>query len=391
MLDAQMLLKQARLWQEDAVCIYRRLHMYPELAHQETETHAYLRQELERLDIPFLSPSPNITIALVDSGKPGGVVGLRCDTDALPVQEETGLPFASRRPGIMHACGHDAHMTIGLMAARLLMAFRESWEGRVKVIFQPAEEGEAGADEVIATGLVNDVDAFFGLHVWSAYETGTLHVSPIATSAAVNMFTLRIHGLGGHGAAPDKCRDALVAGAAVVSALQTVVSRTLSPMEPAVLTLGSFHAGTAGNIIAGEAEIKGTLRTFNSQTRATACEALERIAHQVAEAYGCTAEIDNRLISDALINDPALTALARECALQLVEEGAVQPQRSVTVGDDFASYCRIAPICYLQAGIADQEKQTDYALHNGKFRMDESMLSLCAAWMAACVVRWKKS
>lgn len=390
MLDAQTLLEQARLWQEDTVSLYRRLHMYPELSHQETDTHACLRRELEKLGVPFLSPSRNITIALVDSGTPGGTVGLRCDTDALPVQEETGLPFASRRPGVMHACGHDAHMAIGLTAARLLLAFKGSWEGRVKVIFQPAEEGEPGAEEVIATGLVNDVEAFFGLHVWSAYRTGTLHVSPIAVSAAVNMFTLRLHGLGGHGAAPDKCRDALAAGAAVVGALQTVVSRTLPPMESAVLTLGSFHAGTAGNIIAGEAEIKGTLRTFHEQTRAAACQDLERIVRQVAAAYGCTAEIDNRFISDALINDPALAALARECALQLVEEAAVQPQQSAAVGDDFANYGRIAPICYLQAGIADKEKQTDYALHNGKFRMDESMLPLCAAWMAACAARWLK-
>ena len=389
MLDAQTLLKQALLWREDTVAAYRHLHRYPELSHHEINTHAYLREQLGKLGIPFLTPQPNITIALVDSGKPGGTVGLRCDTDALPVQEETGLLFASCQPGVMHACGHDAHMAIGLTAARLLTAYKSGWQGRVKIIFQPAEEGEPGADEVIATGLVNDVNAFFGLHVWSAFSSGTLHVSPITTSAAVNMFTLRIHGLGGHGAAPDQCRDALVAGAAVVSALQTVVSRTLAPTEPAVLTLGSFHAGTAGNIIAGEAEIKGTLRTFNSQTRAAACDALTRIANQVAKAYGCSAEIDNRFISDALINDPGLAALARECAFQLLGEGAVQPQQSVTVGDDFANYRRIAPICYLQVGIADAEKQTDYALHNGKFRMDESMFPLCAAWMAACAANWK--
>ena len=287
----------------------------------------------------------------------------------------------------MHACGHDGHMALGLGAARLLMAHRDEWAGRVKLVFQPAEEGENGADKVLDTGLVDDVDIFFAIHLWSPFKTGTLHISPITVSAAVNMFLLRVVGRGGHGATPEKCADAVVAGAAIVNALQAVVARGTAPVEPAVLTIGSFHAGTAGNIIAPEAVLKGTLRSLNEETRRSLEDQVERIARGVAEAYGCTVEITNRRLSDPVRNGHRAAELARECALALVPEDRVQPQRTMMLGDDFANYARIAPICYAQVGIADEAKGTCAAHHNGHFKIDEDMLPLSAAWMASFAAR----
>lgn len=386
MLTAQQILEEAESCRPYLSAMYRELHRHPEVAHREIATNRLLRAALDELEIPFLAPADNITIAVLDSGLAGPCVGLRCDTDALPVQEETGLPYASENPGVMHACGHDAHMTIGLGTLKLLKAHIGQWQGRVKVIFQPAEEGEDGSDEVIATGLVNDVDVFFAIHVWSPYKAGTLHVSPIVTSAAVNMFTIRLLGKGGHGATPEKCHDALVAGASLVTSLQTIVSRSLSPMEPAVLTLGSFHAGQVGNVIAQEAEIKGTIRTLNEETRALVETRLREITEATAALHGCTSQIENIRVSDAVKNDERAAALALACARELVPEDRIGPQQTMMLGDNFANYGVIAPYCYVQVGISDEAKQTCFAHHNGRFRMDEDSLPLCVAWMTSFTV-----
>ena len=395
MLTEGEIFKEAWSMKEYITAAYRHLHRHPEVAHEEQQTNLYIRKELDDMEVSWLAPADNITIAVLDSGMQGATVGLRCDTDALPVKEETGLPYASETEGVMHACGHDAHMAIGLGTIRILKKHQGKWRGKVKAIFEPAEEGENGADEVIATGLVDDVDIFFAIHVWSPYRSGTLHVSPVTVSAAVNMFTVRLTGKGGHGATPEKCADAIVAGASLVASLQTVVSRGTSPMEPAVLTIGSFHGGAAGNIIAQEAVLKGTIRTLREETREKASESLRRYAMDTAHMYGCEAEIEDIRVSDAVRNDPKAAEIAQNCACKLVPAGFVGAQQTMMLGDDFANYGRIAPYCYAQLGIADKEKQTDYAHHNGRFRVDEDVLPLGAAWMASAAFRfgsdWKES
>ncbi len=394
MLDGKKLLAQAESNQENYVQMFRHLHKHPEVAHHEVQTNRFIRKKLDEYGVPYLAPADNITIAEIDSGLSGATVGLRCDTDALPVQEETGLDYASEIPGVMHACGHDAHTVIGLGAARMLKEHMGEWRGKVKLIFQPAEEGEAGAQDVIRTGLVNDVDVFFGIHVWSPYPTGEIHVSQTAVSATVDMFRIIIHGQGGHGATPEKCCDTVVAASALVMALQTVVSRRISPMEPSLLTVGSLHAGTLGNIIAPEAELKGTFRSLNPDVRRKIHESLLQISEQIAESYGCTAVVENRVLSDAVINDGAATKIAQSAAADIVGETQVCPQKSMMLGDDFSDYGAIAPYCYGQVGIADRAKGTDYAHHNGCFRMDEDVLPLCVAWMTWTAMRygaeWRK-
>ena len=381
MLTETMILDFAKTLQPEMTECFRWLHRHPETAHNEQGTNRFIREKLQSWGIPFEAPEDNITIAMVDSGLPGATVGIRCDTDALPVQEETGLEYASEVPGVMHACGHDAHITAGLFAARMLQEHQGQWHGRAKVIFQPAEEGEAGSLDVLATGLVDDVDVFFGIHVWSPYASGTLHASANPVSAAVDMFTLRIQGKGGHGATPDRCADAVVAASALVMELQTAVSRRVSPMEPALLTIGSFHAGTVGNVIANEAELKGTIRSFNPETRHTLVTLLDEMTRRVAEMHGCTGLAHNRSLSDAVINDPRATAIARRVGERMGK--TVETETPLMLGDDFADYGRIAPYCYAQVGIADEDKGTHYAHHNGRFKVDEEVLPLCAAWMAA--------
>lgn len=386
MLTEEFILREAQALENYLKKAYRHLHAHPEIAHEERETNLFIRNELDEMGVPYFAPVANITIALLDSGLPGATVGIRCDTDALPVEEKTGVPYASQTPGKMHACGHDGHTALGLGVAKILKKHAGEWQGKVKIIFQPAEEGEGGADEVLATGLVNDVDVFFAIHLWSLWPTGTLHAAPVTVSAAVNMFKIRVVGKGGHGATPNLCADALVAGAEMVSALQTILSRRLSPMEPAVLTIGSFHAGSAGNIIAPEAELKGTIRALNEESRKLIEDTMAEMVQHIAALHHCTAEIENERISDAVQNDPRATHLARQCALKLAGAEKLGGQNTLMLGDDFSSYGRIAPYCYMQLGVADEKKGTHYAHHNGRFAIDEDTLPLGVAWLTAASV-----
>lgn len=385
--DGKTILQEAQALQPEAVRIYRHLHRHPETANQEIETNRFLREELTRRGIFFLAPTPTITIAVIEGRGPGATVGLRCDIDALPVQEETGMPYASETPGVMHACGHDGHAAIGLCTAELLARHAREWPGKVKMIFQPAEEMGGGAEQVIATGLTEDVDVFFAIHLWSPYATGTLHVSPIVVSAAVDSFRIEVKGQGGHGATPEKCRDALLAASHLVVALQSIVSRRLSPTEPAVVTVGSFHAGTAGNIIADRAELRGTVRSTGRETRNLVLTAMEDMCRHIAGAHNCTATMEILSAHSEVRNDPKAAGLARECAECLLDGTAVEEQRTMMLGDDFSCYGERKPACYVQVGIADVPKQTTAAHHSGKFKIDEDVLPLATAWMTLFSLR----
>lgn len=375
-------LTAAKGYEEDMRAFFRDLHQYPEPSHLETRTNARVRDILSKAGIELLCPAQNITIAVIRGAKPGQTIGMRFDTDALHMQELTDLPYKSKIDGVMHGCGHDAHTTIGVYTALLLYERRAELKGLYKIIFQPAEEGEHGAKEVIATGLVDDVDAFYGLHVWSPYETGTLHASPGGVCAEPIMFKILLHGRGGHGATPDVCADPIAAGAAVVQSLQHIVSRFISPMRSAVVTIGSFHAGTRCNIIAQEAVLEGTLRCFDEQTHEVLLQSFERIVHDVAHAHSCTAEIALNFVAGIVINDERLAYLANQAAAKLVPPEKIQPQLPSMLGDDFADYRAIAPCCYVQAGMNSPEKGCTAAHHHGLFTVDEDVLALCCAWMA---------
>jgi len=362
--------------------LYREFHRYPETAYNEVETNRRIRRELDRLGVSYIAHSDVLTVAIIEGKKSGATVGIRCDTDALAVKEATGLPYASENEGVMHACGHDAHITAGLGCAKLLHGMRDRLSGKVKIIFQPAEEGAGGAEVVLKTGLVDDVDVFFGIHVWSAFPLGEFHVSAMTVAASVDMFTIKIHGKGGHGASPALCADAVAAGADLVSSLQYIVSRTLPATEPAVVTVGSFHGGSVGNIIAGEAELKGTVRAITKESRNLAEKKLRETAEAVAKYHGCTAEVNYKRVNDIVSNDARAVELAKEAATGIVSPEAIGPQVLRMLGDDFSSYGKIAPYCYAQVGITPEGAEP-IPHHNGRFVVDESVLPLCSAWMAS--------
>ena len=381
MFDEKLLLKDCNELQEYVKTLFRELHMCPERGGFEFETNRIIRRELEKHGIDYLTPMDNLTIAVIRGDHEGHTVGLRCDTDALPVEEETGLPWASKNPGVMHACGHDGHTAIGVATAVLLKKYQAQLHGTVKVIFQSAEEIGKGAHEAIESGLISDCEVFFAIHLWSPWESGTLRVSPIVVSAAVDSFDITITGKGGHGATPHLCNDALLCAAELTTALQSIVSRHVAPTEAAVLTVGTLHAGTAFNIVAGEAVLGGTIRTVDENTRLEVVKRMEDLAHGIAAGHGCTAKVTNIHKHDVVRNDEAPAKLAHQCALRVTDASMVKPQQTMMLGDDFCEYRRIAPCVYVQVGIADEKKGTHYAHHNGHFKVDEDVLPVSVAWM----------
>lgn len=360
---------------------YRLFHRFPEPSHYEVETNRRIREALTAEGIPFEAPKDNITIAIIKGALPGAIAAIRADTDALQLTEETDLPFKSEVPGMMHACGHDGHIAIGLTCAKILNRAREELRGTVKVIFQPAEEGEMGAQEVIETGLVNDVNAFFGVHLWSPFPTGELHVSENGVASSTDMFTVTIHGRGGHGASPDACIDTVTCASAVVMSLQTIASRFTSPFSPVVVTVGSLHAGTRCNIIAGEAVLEGTIRTFAPEVYTKVHTCFDRIVKDICDAYGCTFEIDNRLACGVTFNDAALTRMAMENARKIAPEAEIGEDIPTMLGDDFGEYRAIAPVCYMKVGIRNDAIHANHAHHNPFFKVDEEAFPRAVAWL----------
>lgn len=258
----------------------RDLHRIPEVGYTEEKTSAYVADYLTREGLEVQTGIAQFgVVGLLNTGKPGPTLMVRADIDALPLQEETGLDFASTHDGVMHACGHDAHMAMGLAAATVLNKVKDEFTGTVKFIFQPAEEGPGGAEPMIKEGVMENpkVDYAIGCHVWPEIPEGTIGVRSGPFLAAMDRWDLKIIGKGGHGAMPHQCVDALEVGTQVVNALQRISSRHMSPLEPVVVTVGSFHAGTAFNIIPGEAELSGTTRTFNLDVWHSWEERLEKV------------------------------------------------------------------------------------------------------------------
>lgn len=379
----------ANQYAQEMTAMRRELHMFPEAMHHEVETNQRIRAFLHQHGIAYLSPMDNITMAVLPGAHPGRIAGVRCDTDALEVTELSDEPFCSRRPGLMHACGHDAHTAMGLFAAKILHERRAERAGTVKLIFQPAEEGGKGALQVIGTGVADDVQAFFALHVWPTLPTGQILVSSGPVCASTDRFTIRVAGAGGHGAYPDRSADALAAAASLVTQLQHVVSRFVPAMEPCVVSVCSFHTGNRWNVIPGVAELEGTVRTFSSAVRDQVLTRMEEVAAHAAQAHRCHAELTVYPICGPIINDAAMAALAAESAKDVFSEGMVNPQAPSMIGDDFAEYAAIAPALYAFLGIASQDGTLgQHPLHHQQFSLDERALPLGAAWLSAAADRF---
>lgn len=357
-------------------------HRHPELALQEFETTAYVKKILEHTEGVTLLDLGLETGALakIEGGEPGPVIMVRADIDALPIEEESGLSYSSEHAGCMHACGHDFHTTALLGVAKLLAEQRESLKGTVMLLFQPAEEAEHGGEKVVNTGIFEryNVEKIFGLHTKPNVPVGTIEIAPGPFSAAVDRFLYTIKGKGCHGSAPQTGLDPIPAAARLVMGLQEIVSRRISPMETAVLSVTRFTSGTSWNIIPEKAELEGTVRTFNPEVRAQIVKRMQAQAEGLeAEGY----QVDFQWIPGcpATNNDEKLAELVKEEALK--EGFEVRVQHPDMGGEDFSCYQELVPGAFFHVGTGGE-----YPAHNPKFTVDPAVLS-DAAWLMSEIVK----
>ncbi|MBB6633788.1 amidohydrolase [Cohnella thailandensis] len=358
------------------IAIRRQLHANPELSHEEFLTTDAIREWLAEEQIRILDYSLRTgVIAEIGGKRPGPTIALRADIDALPVQEETGLPFASRVPGRMHACGHDYH-TASLLGAAFLLKEKESeLNGTVRLIFQPAEEKAKGALEVIESGALEGVGAIFGLHNKPDLPVGTIGIKEGPLMAAADGFVVRLEGVGSHAAVPEAGVDPIVAGAHLIAALQTIVSRNVSPLKSAVISVTRIHSGTSWNVIPEHALLDGTLRTFDEEVRSTVRERFEQVTEGIAAAFGVKASVKWIDGPPAVINDKRWAEVAAESA-RSVGLHAIVPTPS-PAGEDFAYYRRAVPGAFFFMGTSGPREW-----HHPSFDIDELALPLTAAFFA---------
>ena len=367
----------------------RFVHQHAEPAFQEYATARLVAEALSAMSIPIQTGVGKTgVVGRIGHGPP--VIALRADMDALPVQEETGLPFASQNPGVMHACGHDAHVACLLGAASLLSASPPT-KGEVRLIFQPAEEGPddedmSGAMRMAQAGVMEGADAIVGLHIWTEVPAGQVSFSPGPQMASAGKFEARIHGHGGHGAMPHRTVDPIVLAAQAIMALQTVVSRRVDPLDAAVVTVTSIHGGTSHNIIPEHVDLLGTLRALTPEVCGQLEHEIER-ALGIVRALGGDVDVEFGQSYGVVYNDPTLTAFVTEVATDLLGADAVTPARPVMGGEDFGVLAEGIPGCYLRlgGGFPGQPLRNH---HDAHFDIDEAALPIGATVLAAIAARY---
>ena len=363
---------------EQQVLQWRRyLHANPELSFQEAQTADYIAGQLASLGpLKISRPTPNSVVAELQGAAPGPCYALRADIDALPIQEESDEPFCSTRPGVMHACGHDAHSAMLLGAASVLCQLQAQLQGSVRFIFQHAEEvPPGGAQELVDLGVLDGVEKIFGLHVMPNSPTGEVGLKEGVFCASTDNFDITITGKGGHGSMPHLCIDPVVIGAEVVTALQNVVARRIDPLQVPVLTIATFQTGESYNVIPERVKLAGTLRTHHSNVREQVPQVMEQIISGITAAHGATYELRWTRGYVNGDNHPEACAIARQ-----VIEKTLGPQalREVTQplfgGEDFSSYQQKVPGCFLFIGSGNEKIGATYGVHNPRFRLDEEAL-----------------
>jgi amidohydrolase len=376
--EAEAMRAQLTAWRRD-------FHMHPELAFEEHRTAGIVAQHLESLGYQVeTGVAKTGVVGLLEGASSGPVVMLRFDMDALAVTEATGAAYASQAPGRMHACGHDAHVAIGMGLAQLFADHQDEIAGTIKLVFQPAEEGGHGAAAMVREGVLESPapDVFLATHVWIDKPVGTADVTPGPAMAAAEEFSCTIYGEGGHGAAPHQTVDPITTAAQVITALQTVVSRNVAPLEEAVISIGTIHGGDAFNVIPPRVEMTGTVRFFKPEVRELVLRRLREVIEGVAAACGARAELEVHTISPAVINDAETAEVVRHAA-----ETVVGPEQ-VTVGvktmgsEDAAFFMEDVPGCYFFLGAANPEKGLVAPHHNPHFDVDEEVLVLGVAILA---------
>lgn len=370
---------------EELVEWRRHLHRHPELSYQEQETAAFVAKKLESFGI---ETRRNIgghgLIGIVRGASPGRTVALRADMDALPITEESGAAYASLHPGVMHACGHDGHTAALLGAARYFAERRASLRGEVRFLFQASEEVcPGGAKPMIEHGALEGVDAVYGVHLWTPLPAGTVASVAGPMMASTDEFFIDVTGRGGHGGMPHEAIDSIVAAAALVMQLQTVVSRSVDPLRPAVLSIGTINGGSAQNVVAEKTRITGTVRTFDEETRQLIRRRIESMSRQVAETYGASAEIEYLVGYPALVNHAAETERFFRVAPEALPGYKVETARPLMPAEDFAYYLQERPGCFMLVGAGNKDKGFVYPHHHPRFDFDEEAMKASASLLIA--------
>jgi amidohydrolase len=369
----------------------RDFHSHPELGFREMRTAGIVAQELNALGLQTKTGIAETgVVATLDSNQPGPTLLLRFDMDALPMQEETGADYASQTPGVMHACGHDAHTAIGLTLARLLHKHKNEWTGRIKFVFQPAEEGGAGAKRMVEEGVLENPkpDMALALHLWNDKPLGWLGITPGPIMAAAELFRVVLTGKGGHGASPDLVIDPIFAAAQVITALQSIVSRNVPPIQTAVLSVTMVRGGETFNVIPPRVELQGTIRTFDADVHQLVLKRFGEIINGVANSLGCQVDIEFFNPVPAVVNDPEITKCVQEIAMRVYPDSDLSTN-FITMGSEDMSYItQSIPSCFFFLGSANTAKGLDAGHHHPRFDFDEDVLPRAVVLMAVSAVEF---
>lgn len=391
-IDPSRVRPEIQALQPTLVELRRRLHQHPELGFREHLTAELVAHKLQEWGIEHQTGIAQTGIAATITGsRPGPVLGIRADMDALPIQEENDVPYRSQHDGIMHACGHDGHTAIALATARYLSQHRDDFAGTVKIIFQPAEEGPGGAKPMIEAGVLKnpDVETIIGLHLWNNLPLGTVGVRSGPLMAATECFHCKIQGKGGHGAIPHQTVDSIVVAAQVVTALQTIVARNVNPLESAVVTVGELHAGKALNVIADTASMSGTVRYFNPELGSLLPQRIEQVIAGICQSQGATYELDYQRLYPPVINDSRVVELVHAVASDVVETPAgVVPECQTMGGEDMSFFLQSVPGCYFFLGSANSDQNLAYPHHHPRFDFDETALGIGVEIFIRCVEKF---
>lgn len=389
------LLAQAKELFSYTQTLRRDFHIHPELGFREFRTSGIVAKELEALGLEVTKGVGKTgVVALLEGAQPGPVLLMRFDMDALPIMEDTGAEYASQNAGVMHACGHDGHTAIGLTVAKMLDAHRSELKGTVKFVFQPAEEGlcgeeVGGAQMMMRDGVLENPkpDFALSLHLWNDRPLGWINAAAGPIMSGAEMFTVKLIGKGGHGAAPHASADPIVAAAHIVTALQSIVARNVSPLETAVVSVTAILGGEAFNVIPQEVEMRGTIRTFDAKVRQLVLKRFEEIVSGVAQSLGCAAQIEVKRVTPATRNDAGVAAKVQQAARRILPESELDTAPFVTMGsEDMGFMLEQVPGCYFLVGSANRERGLHYGHHHPKFDFDEEALARGAAWMAAAAL-----
>jgi len=380
--------EEALTLKSETIALRRDFHRHPELAFEERRTAQVAAEMLGRLGLEVRTGVGGTgVVALLEGAREGSTVLVRCDMDALPLQEENDADYVSETPDVMHACGHDAHVAIALTVAKMLNARRERMAGRVKFVFQPAEEIIQGAKAMIADGVLENPrpDVTLGLHVWGTLETGKVAIMAGPSMAASDTWTCIVKGKGGHGASPEETRDPITATAHIIVALQTIVSRNLNPLEIGVVSVGEIHSGHLFNIIPSQAVMKGTLRAFRSEDRDLLHQRLVGICEGVAAAMGCEAEVEIAIGVPPVNNDADVAERVRQVASAILPEGSIAADIRTTGAEDMALLMEAVPGCYFFLGAGTEDA---WPHHNPRFDIDEEALPIGVAILAGAAASY---